>query len=277
MKKIIVPTDFSDQANHALKFAIDIARQSKGEILLVHVVDIPLIRDSMLTPSLYVDDSFIKDFASKAQKNFDKVVAKYAVNGLIINTTVEYGNSSMAILKLIEEHKSDLVVMGTKGASGLKEIFVGSNTEKIVRGSKVPVISVPNAAKTGSIKNIVFPNSLREEDEMLTLQVKSLQNFFKANLHIVYINTPASFKRDYETLGRLHTYAKRYMFKNHKIHVYNDISEQDGTMNFANDIGADMIAMGTQGKRGLAHLFSGSVAEDVVNHVNRPIWTLRSK
>jgi nucleotide-binding universal stress UspA family protein len=273
MKKIIVPTDFSDQANQALKFAAEIAKKSGGSITLVNVMELP---ESMLTARLYVDDKIVKDSAAKAKKNFDKIVAKYK-DDVIIKTTVEYGNPSMTILKLIEDKKADLVVMGTKGASGLKEIFVGSNTEKVVRGSKVPVISIPKASKVSGIKNIVFPNSLREENEALTLQVKAMQDFFGATLHIVYVNTPAMFKRDHETIGRLRTYARRYMFKNVKIHVYNDLSEQEGAMNFADEVGADMIAMGTHGRFGLAHLLSGSVAEDVVNHVDRPIWTFRTK
>jgi nucleotide-binding universal stress UspA family protein len=67
------------------------------------------------------------------------------------------------------------------------------------------------------------------------------------------------------------------MFKNFKIHVYNDIDEQEGTLNFANEVGADMIAMGTHGRRGLAHLFTGSIAEDVVNHVQCPMWTYKTR
>lgn len=275
MKKIIVPTDFSDQASQALKFAVDVASQSNGEILLVHVVDLPTINRTLLDPTKYVDDSIVKEASLRAQKGFDKLISKYSDSGIKIKTTVEFGNPSLATIKLIEDKKADLVVMGTKGATGLKEIFVGSNTEKIVRGSRVPVISIPKASKVEAIKDIVFPNSLREENEALTLQVKALQNFFKATLHIVYVNTPATFKRDFETLASLKSYAKRYLFKNHEIHVYNDHSEQDGTMNFATDIGADMIAMGTHGRHGLAHLFSGSIAEDVVNHVKCPIWTLR--
>src|SRR5690349_10207378 len=193
MKKIIVPTDFSDQAAHALKLAVDIAIRSKGEIILSHVVDLPILQDPLITNSLYVDDSIVKDSTAKAQKGFDKLMAKYSGTGVKIKTTVEYGNTTMATLKLIETKKADLVVMGTKGATGLKEYFVGSNTEKIVRGSKAPVIAVPKASKIGSIKNIVFPNSLREENEELTLRVKALQDFFKAKLHIVFINTPGFF------------------------------------------------------------------------------------
>lgn len=273
MKKILVPTDFSAPAAQALQFAVDAAKASKGSIHLMHVVDLPLIND--LTPTIYVDDGIVKDSVAKAEKSFEKFIEKY--KGVVITTSVEYGNPSMAILKLIEELKIDLVVMGTSGASGLKEIFVGSNTEKIVRGAKVPVISIPKGSKVSSIKSIVFPNSLREENEELTMAVKALQNFFKAKLYLVYVNTPALFKRDHETTGRLRTYAKRYMLKDFEIHVYNDINEQEGTMNFAQEVGADMIAMGTHGRQGLGHFFSGSVAEDVVNHVKCPIWTLRTK
>jgi nucleotide-binding universal stress UspA family protein len=277
MKRILVPTDFSAPAMQALQFAVDIADRSRGQVHLVHIVDLPIINNSLLSPSIYVDDSIVKDSIAKAQKSFDKSVEKYKDREVKITYSVEYGNPSMAILKLTEDQKSDLVVMGTKGASGLKEILVGSNTEKIVRGSKVPVISIPLGSKISTIKNIVFPNSLREENEELSQAVKTMQNFFKAKLHILYVNTPALFKRDHETIGRLRTYARRYMFKDVEIHVYNDLSEQEGTMNFATEIGADMIAMGTHGRQGLGHLFSGSVAEDVVNHVKCPIWTLRSK
>jgi nucleotide-binding universal stress UspA family protein len=275
MKKILVPTDFSAPAAQALQFAVSVAQASGGSVHLMHVVDLPILQDSFLTPTAYVDDSIVKNSVAKAQKAFDKAIEKF--KGAKITTSVEYGNPTMAILKVVEVLKADLVVMGTSGASGLKEIFVGSNTEKIVRGTKVPVISIPLGSKVTTIKNIVFPNSLQEGNEELTMAVKALANFFKAKLHLVYVNTPALFKRDHETIGRLRTYARRYMLKNFEIHVYNDISEQEGTMNFATEIGADMIAMGTHGRRGLAHMFTGSVAEDVVNHVKCPIWTLRSK
>lgn len=277
MKRILVPTDFSAPAQQALQFAVNIAEVNRGQIHLVHVVDLPLINESLLSPTAYVDDTIVKDSVAKAQKSFDKAIEKFKSRDVTITTSVEYGNPSIAILRMIDEHKSDAIVMGTRGASGLKEILVGSNAEKIVRGAHVPVIAIPEGTKVTSVKKIVFPNSLREPDEELTLAVKTLQNFFKAELHLVYINTPALFKRDHETIGRLRTYAKRYMFKNVFTHVYNDLSEQDGTINFANEIGADLIAMGTHGRRGLAHLFGGSVAEDVVNHVKCPIWTLRIK
>jgi hypothetical protein len=166
--------------------------------------------------------------------------------------------------------------MGTKGATGVQEVMVGSNTERIVRTSKIPVIATKKIFK-GNIKSIVFPNALDEEAEELAKRIKALQDFFKAQLHIVYINTPGTFRRDIETRQLLNGFVKRYMFKNFDIRIYNDIDQESGLTNFVKEIKADMVAMGTHGRRGLAHLVSGSIAEDVVNHIECPIWTFKTR
>ncbi len=75
----------------------------------------------------------------------------------------------------------------------------------------------------------------------------------------------------------LEEFARHYDLSHYTLNTRNDFSEQDGIINFTHEIKADMIAMGTHGRRGLAHLFMGSVTEDVVNHVDCPIWTFVGK
>jgi nucleotide-binding universal stress UspA family protein len=277
MKKILVPCDFSDPAVQAFKFAVDIASQSNGEIILLNVVELPVMHDTVLMPTLNFEQAFLTDMKANAEKNFTKMKTKWASDGPKVSSFVEYGPITTTIDQFVKDKKIDLIVMGTKGASGFKEFLVGSNTEKIVRWSDVPVISVKKSVKGGSIKNIVFPNALRAEEEALTMKVKELQAFFKATLHVVYFNTPANFRVDMDTKEKLQAFAKRYMLKNYTINVYNDLSEEAGLANFSHDIGADMIAMATHGRRGLNHLVSGSIAEDVVNHVDCSIWTYKTK
>jgi hypothetical protein len=89
-----------------------------------------------------------------------------------VSSFIEFGGATPTIRDFIKAQKVDLIVMGTHGASGLKEFFVGSNTEKIVRTSDVPVISIKGSVKYSSIKNIVFPNTLDMDQEELTLKVK---------------------------------------------------------------------------------------------------------
>jgi nucleotide-binding universal stress UspA family protein len=163
--------------------------------------------------------------------------------------------------------------MGSHGASGVREFFVGSNAERMVRNSPVPVLVVKDYYK-GPVKNIVFPNTLdTENQEDLVMKVKALQNFFKAHLHIVWINTPLNFTSDKLTSERLETFAKRFMLKDYTISVFNHTDEETGILEFSNSIKGDLIAMGTRGRKGITHLVNGSLAEDVVNHNKGLVWT----
>jgi nucleotide-binding universal stress UspA family protein len=278
MKKILVPCDFSEQAINAFRFAADIAEQSKGEIHLINVVEVPVLHDSVLMPVMAYEEALFKELREKAEKHFTRLITKHAPNVKKVTSKVIFGPVYRMLYDYIEDNGIDLVIMGTKGASGVREILIGSNAEKMVRNSPVPVIAIKKYVKGSSIKNIVFPNTLdTEKQENLVMKVKELQNFFKANLHIVWINTPTNFTRDSITIKRLNAFGKRFMFKDYTVNVYNDPYEEAGVISFTKDVEADMIVMGTHGRKGVAHLLSGSVAEDVVNHTECPIWTYSLK
>jgi len=275
MKKILVPCDFSDPAVQAFKMAVEIASQGDGEVLLLNVVELPVMHESVLMPTLSFEEAFIKDMRVHAEKNFTKMKDKWAKDGPKVSSFIEFGGTTPTIRDFIKDKKVDLILMGTHGASGVKEFFIGSNTEKIVRTAGVPVMSIKKQVKLSAVKNIVFPTTGDTAHEELVTEVKLLQNFFKATLHVLYVNTPSSFKRDLEIKPQLKAFAKRFMLKDYTLNVWNDYSEEEGLKNFVIDTKADLIAMATHGRRGLNHLMSGSIAEDAVNHINCPIWTYK--
>ena len=274
MKRILVPCDFSDPAIQAFKLASEIARKSGGEVIVLNVIELPVMSDSVLMPALSFEEAFIKDMKVHAEKNFTKMKTKWA-SDVKLTTLIEYGGATSSSRDFVKENKIDLVVMGTHGASGMKEFFIGSNTEKIVRTSPVPVISVKGNTKLSSIKNIVFPNTLDLDQEELTLKVKALQSFFGASLHLLYVNTPSRFRRDIEIKKEMKAFAKRFMLKDYTLTIFNDFTEEEGLQNFVAETKADLVAMATHGRRGLNHLMSGSIAEDAVNHLQCPIWTYK--
>lgn len=274
MKRILVPCDFSEPAVQAFKFAVDIARQSRGEVILLNVIELPVMHESVIMPSLSFEEAFMKDMKLHAEKNFTKMSNKWA-GDVKVTSLIEYGNPTASVRDFISDNKIDLVVMGTHGATGMKEFFIGSNTEKIVRTSSVPVISIKGNVKVAGIKNIVFPNTLDLNQEELTLKVKALQNFFGATLHVLYVNTPSRFRRDVEVKKEMKAFAKRFLLKDYTLTIFNDFTEEEGLRNFILETKADMVAMATHGRRGLNHLMSGSIAEDAVNHLQCPIWTLK--
>lgn len=273
MKRILVPCDFSKPAINAFRFALDLAAQSKGSVQLLHVIELPAIADPIIMPVVAFEKDFMNDLKENAMREFSKVITKYNTEGIKVKSTVEFGVPSRMVTDFAEKNPVDVIVMGSHGASGVKEYFVGSNAEKIVRRSPVPVLVMKEYYK-GPVKNIVFPNTLEtEKQEDLIMKVKELQNFFKATIHILYVNTPTNFTADNLTYDRLNRFAKRFMLKNYTLNIFNYPFEEPGIIQFAKSIKADLIAMGTHGRKGISHLLNGSLAEDLVNHANCPIWT----
>lgn len=271
MERILVPCDFSAEAMSAVRTAVEISSQVGGTLYILNVVEVPIMHDSMLMPTLSFEEETMNELRETATKQFEKLKAELKAQSVV--TEILYGSPAAMIAEYIKDKKIELVVMGTKGASGLKELLIGSTAEKVVRSAICPVITVRADVSPGSIKNIVVPNSLELEQELLVMKLKQLQQMFKATLHIVWINTPANFTPDNITLVKLKDFVQRYMLTNYTVNIYNDLEEKTGVINFAKQKEADMIAMGTHGRKGISHLLIGSIAEDVVNHVSIPIWT----
>ena len=277
MKKILVPCDFSKPAVNAFRLALDIAAQSKGSVNLFHVIELPVVGDPGVMHVVTMDESFFRDARKAVQQQFEKLLAKHGNTDVRTTTTIEFGFFPNMVSAAIDNNNIDLVVMGSHGSSGFKEFISGSNAERIVRRSSVPVLVVKDLYK-GAIKNIVFANTLETEgQEELIRQVKTLQAFFKATVHIVYINTPAAFTSDAITLKRLKAFAKRYAFRDYTVNVFNHENEEGGILHFSESIGGHLIALGTHGRRGVSHLLNGSLAEDLVNHSKALIWTAAIK
>ncbi len=273
MKKILVPCDFSEPAIQAYDFAMNLAEKSNAEVLVLKVIDLPFIYETPFGNNLeYFDPGTIKYLEDDANNNFEKMKSKHSRKDMVSFTTLR-GSVTFTINQFALENKIDTIVMGTRGASGLKEYWIGSNTEKVVRFSQIPVLAVRKSFDVSTIKNIVFPTTLHLDQNDLISRIKELQSFFSAKLHLLLVNTPNNMLRTKDEMDLMEEFARHYKLSNYTLNTRNDFSEQDGIINFAHELNADMIAMGTHGRRGLAHLFMGSVTEDVVNHVDCPIWT----
>ena len=272
MKKILVPCDFSKAAINAFRFALDLAAQSSGTVYLLHAIELPVLHDSLLMPVLNFEEELLKELKEHAANSFEKTIKKYA-GETKVQAEVIFGPIAGNILQFINDKQIDVVIMGSNGTAGLHELFIGSNAEKIVRRSTVPVFVIKDYRKP-VIKKIVFPHTMGIEDqEGLMSKVKALQHFFKAHLHVVWINTPLNFSPDRLTETKMEAFAKRFLLKDFTLHKFNSLDEETGILEFNNKIKGDLIAMGTHGRKGISHLFNGSIAEDIANHTHGLVWT----
>ncbi|MGK7392802.1 MAG: universal stress protein [Candidatus Cyclobacteriaceae bacterium M2_1C_046] len=275
MKKILVPTDFSEQADYALELASHIAKQTGAEIYLMHVVEDVTVTTFKVTADTALPDMeekiYISKLIKKTRNDIHEAANRYPETN--IKTQIRVGSTYHNIKDIIVEQDVDLVVMGTKGATGLQEILVGSNAEKVVRYAKCPVLTLHNRITDFNFKNIVYASGLLEKDDQAIDIVKAFQKIFGSTIHLVRINTPNNFERDSQSYARMYKFVKDNNLENYTLQIFNDVTEEEGIIYFAEKVKADLIAMATHGRTGFAHIITGSIAEDVVNHSNRPVLT----
>lgn len=276
MKRILVPYDFSKTSEHALDFACQIADKVDSEIMLINVIDHPT-SDSFMTMGVQevdpLDSLYIKKLYERVSERLADVATNAKYSDDKITTKIQLGNPFNTIIDQIVEEKVDLLIAGTEGSEGLDEFFVGSNAEKIVRKATCPVITISHKAEIEPIEKIVFASDFMHTDAGFVSRLKMLQSTLEAQLNIVKINTPASFTSTRHDIKQMEDFVEKYDIKDHTIEIYNYKNEEDGIVFYAEDIKADMIALGTHQRKGIGHFLSGSIAEDVVNESKIPVWT----
>jgi nucleotide-binding universal stress UspA family protein len=190
-----------------------------------------------------------------------------------IERILDIGIPSEVIISKIKELEIDLVVMGTHGSSGLREFFIGSNAEKVVRKAPCPVLTVKHEISLEETRKIIFGTDLLDVTENVIQPLKQLQDIFRAEIIIIRVNTPNTFQRDAVIRVLKEKLFQRYLFNNTTFESYNDFSVEAGLRNAASSKGAGIIALATHGRKGLSHLVAGSLAEDLTNHTTKAIWT----
>ncbi len=269
MEKILVPTDFSETAGMAFDFALQLSARKNIPISLLHVFDFPVA----LEPNTI--EELMKQSYNSAEESMSDFIEKYSKDDVSVVRIIESGS----LTSIIERYRShyDVIVMGTHGASGFKEIFMGSNAEKVIRRAKCPVYTIPNQQKIANLKHFIVPLQVEDLSEGFLHNLKELSYFFQAHLHFLYVDTPAGHINEEMFHQELDDILSHRNFHGYDIHTGRDFSAESGIFHFAENIGGNMICLSTHGKVGLAHFLEGSLAEDIANHSRIPVWTYNLK
>jgi nucleotide-binding universal stress UspA family protein len=145
----------------------------------------------------------------------------------------------------------------------------------MTRNSATPVLIVKKAIENFEPKNIVFATNGEEGAKAVVEALNKFQSAFGSTVHVLNVNTPNNFYRTRTMEKMLKDFAEASGLKNFTINIYNDANEEDGILNFAEDVKADMIAIGTHARTGFSRILSSNISEDVVNHSNLPVLTVK--
>ncbi|MDY8134947.1 universal stress protein [Aquimarina sp. 2201CG5-10] len=277
MKRILVPTDFSQYSEYALQAAASIAKQQNAEILLLHMLG---LSEAILTKNEDQEATEALYYLKLAEKRFETFLDKEFLKGIKVSEIVHNYKIFSEINDIALNNDIDLIVMGSHGSSGLSEVFVGSNTEKVVRTSDIPVLVIKNEIEDLTIKEVVFACDFKIENIDSYHKATRLFKSLGANVHLLYINLPGE---KFRNSKQIEERVSDFLFKADsgsldmldKVVYYNDYTVESGVFNYCEKVNADLIAIPTHGRRGLAHFFSGSIGEDIANHANRPVITFK--
>jgi len=274
MKKILVPIDFSKSSEYAAKMAVRIAKKANAVVYLIHLIELP---------KEVIDMAVGKKFSIPERMLYLRTIREKVLDfkNTFFNedTQVEYiiklNSPFEGILKYAHKIDIDLIIMGSKGHSEFEEIIIGSNTEKVVRSSKTPVLVVKKDSKKLKLNKLVFASNFKRENKEVFVKFIKFASIFNSKIYLLKVNTPSNFERTSDSQQKIKDFISEFNLPKYKIKIYNDTSVEKGILNFSSDIDADLIALSTHGRSGLAHLFTGSVIKNIYENALTPMLTVK--
>jgi nucleotide-binding universal stress UspA family protein len=274
MKKILVPIDFSKPSEYAAKMAAMIAKKTSATVYLIHLIELPSdIIDMGLNRKFSVPESML--YLRKTREKILEFKKKFFPENIIVEYFIKINNAFEGIKKYAGKIGADLIIMGSKGHSEFEEIMIGSNTEKVVRTSKIPVITVKQDCKQFKLNNLVFASNFKNENKKVFSKFLDFANAFDSKIHLLKINTPSDFESTKSAEKHMKDFIKGFHLPQHILHIYNDVSVERGIINFSRDKKVDLIALSTHGRSGLSHLFTASITKNLSQKALKPMFTVK--
>lgn len=274
--------DFSKCSIDGLKFAAIVARKTKSEICILHIIHrqilfIPGLDSVVMSP--VTEQEFEKKFYGTliglAEKKLQHLFKASYLKGLKITSKIDIGiNIYQKIVEHSKQIKADMIIMGSKGLNGTKQILIGSNAQRVVRFSEIPVIVTPHEIKR--IKKIVFASDFEKESYKIFPSVKAFAEIFGAQICLLKINTFQNFESSNENIKLLSAFNQKFK-ADYKVFIQNDYVKESGIIEYANRVNADMIAIGTHARKGLARFFRGDVTGNVIRMTFKPVFVSKLK
>lgn len=275
MKNILIPTDFSENCTKAANLGIEMAKLYDAEIHFFHLIHTPVdwVKLDKLKEKRYPETLSQIGVAKAALRELEKKAEK---EGLKCQTFLEYQIETTNILKHSGHFHHDFIITGSSGTKGTVRELLGSNVEKIIRKSDVPVIVVKGDDVAFPFKNIVFVSDFMEDVSGAFEHVISIAKKCNAHIRLLRINTQTDTNSIAAGLDPIKRFLEKFPdLKNYSMYVNNEPSLETGINTFVKQEPTDLIAMSTHGSTGFLSLFSKSIAEGMANHSALPVMTIK--
>ena len=267
--KILVPTDFSVQAEYAYLMVKRLEERIPVRTHFLHVLQVPdtvtMDRDGSIQTCGEIDVNYVLRQKEIAERKLANLKSMY---GKQIETHLALGKVTDAIVNFSADRDFDLIVMGTKGSWGIRETLSGSETQMVARRSKTPVLSLMCDRSDLQIRNILLVHNFSQpaKEDMALLQ--KLIPAFDTKVHMLQISTKKNDLEKSEVETNMKRFAELNDIGNYECHYMDDKDVESGVVHYNQMNDMDIICIGTHGKAGMLHR---SETEKLINHLFKPI------
>jgi len=263
--KILVPVDFSACAGNALKSAVHIAKRLNAKIFLFYVKQEMMMHDGSRSDFEVLDDEIKSRFAELIQSTRD-------LRQLPHEQIARLGEVDQQVAEVSEEIDADLIVMGTKGSSGIYEVLMGSNTYAVVRSSKIPVLVIPDGSEIDEIHHIALAGDYKPVQPEMLEPVKLLAGIDGADIHIVHVGDSHQLSADEKEEAMKY---KRYLKNNrHHYHLIVGDDVENALNEYCVQKNIDVISMIPRKHELFDRVFDGGETKSMVFHTRIPLLAI---
>ena len=269
MKKILFPTDFSEAAHKAFKYALEIAKKANSKLDVIHIYPEP-----HKGKELYMDPHELrqahKDFRASMEAKMESFLEPYDTT--LIGSKIVFP-SDFTANKVIERSKKhyDLIIMGTKGERNALNKIVGSFTTKTMMNSHCPVLAVPNDCEFKSIEKITYATALNEKDEDFTKPLSKFADLFGASIEYLHIIEESNEKVEN------HLKARGLSSADPNVHLVENESIMNGIESFLKDNETNILALFIPKRSFIDRIFRRSMVKELTFHASLPMFVMKEK
>lgn len=276
MKHILFPTDFSEVAKNAYIYALKFADALEAEITVLHVYDLPITDMPPMpeTAQEVFDIVELNQFESFKEElaELHSIAEHHKLGHIKLKNVLEYGDLVYNLNKICEEQEVEMVIMGTKGASGLKETFLGSTTGSVIANAKVPVLGIPENAEFVKIKNIAFTTQYQDRDNDALTKTLELSRLFNARVQCLYIKNDD----DPDDIDeRINEWKIYYRDENVDLFNINGRDVEQTIIDFIENQNTNLLVMRTHKRGFFESLFHSSLTKKMAYHTKIPLLIFR--
>lgn len=265
--KILIPTDFSVQADFAYLMVKNLSSKLPVEIHFLHVLNVPdtvtMDGEGNIQTCGEIDITYVEQQRDIALSKLENLKSQY---GSEVQTHLTLGKTVDTVIGVAATEEFDLIVMGTKGANGILELISATETQMIVRRSSVPVLSLMCDRSGLDIKNLLIVHDFAENGNQNLSMLHRIMAAFGAKVHLLQVVSKRTNEDD--VLANMKVFAEANRLEDYQTHILKDSDVERGVVHFNQMHNIDIVCIGTHGKRGLFH---SSTTEKLVKHLFKPI------